>query len=138
MEFFLNAIWLAAAFGAFAYWRPEKGGARSADGRDGSFLALLALAAALLVLFPVISLTDDLHAEQYPMEDSSRTVLKVRNLVQGGWRDTRSPFMAGLTTALGRAAALHLIWSAVLVLEVHASCPVPLSLHQGRSPPLPA
>ena len=64
MEVLLNTIWLLVAIGAFLFWRPERyRGTPTARDHDRSF-GILALACALVLLFPVISLTDDLHAEQ--------------------------------------------------------------------------
>ncbi len=76
MEPFLNAFWLLIALAAFALWRVHWAhvprGPRPAACRE-----LVGLATALLLLFPVISLTDDLHAELVLAEDSN---LSKRNL----------------------------------------------------------
>jgi len=95
----------------------------------------LALACALVLLFPVISLTDDLHAEQAPMEDSSRSVMKARSLVQGCLRASSSHIPAAVVPASYLGAALCLYLGTSVPLETLPNCPTPISAHDGRSPP---
>jgi len=70
VELFLNAIWLAASvlvvLGCLRFR------VRSPDSRDGLLRALLVAGCLVVLLFPVISASDDLHALAAPMEDSSR------------------------------------------------------------------
>jgi hypothetical protein len=66
MELFLNLLWLLIAVVSVAYWRrhaPPDAAKRRPQ--------CIALACALLLLFPVISLTDDLHAEVMLVEDGN-------------------------------------------------------------------
>jgi hypothetical protein len=70
MELFLNLAWLALAALMCCLWRrfaprPDKN--RPADRR----MQLIALAVLILILFPVISVTDDLQAAQNPAETDS-------------------------------------------------------------------
>ncbi|WP_420239228.1 hypothetical protein ACOBR2_06500 [Telmatobacter bradus] len=63
MESILNLVWLAiAATMVTLWWR------QPAPARAQHRLHLVAIAALLLILFPVISLTDDLMAAQNPAE----------------------------------------------------------------------
>lgn len=62
MEHLLNLFWLLLIIPAYGVWRKHS---RNSD----SLLCLLALACVLVLLFPVISATDDLHAMQQEMED---------------------------------------------------------------------
>jgi hypothetical protein len=135
MEVLLNTIWLFVAVGAFVYWRPERNCAGSNNRRITSVLAVLALACALLLLFPVISLTDDLHAEQYAMEDSSSSVMKARNLERGCLQASRSPFMAALTSSANSAAGLNVVLGVVVLLAIQPFRFALTSSHHGRSPP---
>src|SRR5690348_10410303 len=76
MEVGLNLFWLLLALAGFCVWQwrgPRPGRARRSR---GPVRRLLTLACALAVLFPVISLTDDLHGEQLAIDDSSRTLNK--------------------------------------------------------------
>jgi|SRR5580698_227607 hypothetical protein len=65
MELLLNLAWLLLALPAYWLWR------RNTQKRDlGPWPCLLALACALIMLFPVVSATDDLHAMRAEMEES--------------------------------------------------------------------
>jgi hypothetical protein len=68
MELLLNLAWLLLALPAYALWRS----ARTARRRYGftSLQCLFALGCALVLLFPVISATDDLHAMRAEMDES--------------------------------------------------------------------
>jgi len=72
MELLLNLIWLTLGMGAFFTFmrcRPQSKLSRLPYKR-----ALLALACALLLLFPVVSASDDLHPGQALMEDASKRI----------------------------------------------------------------
>ena len=76
MELLLNLAWLLMLVPAYYLWR----GSRSGDSKQTatSLQALLALACALVILFPVISATDDLHAMRAEIEESPSTKRTVR------------------------------------------------------------
>jgi hypothetical protein len=65
MELLLNLAWLLLALPAFWLWR----GRKSARGFS-SLQCLLVLGCLLVILFPVISATDDLCAMKTEMEES--------------------------------------------------------------------
>jgi hypothetical protein len=68
MELILNLLWLMVAVASFAlFWR-GRGNRTLASWR--SVRQIVSLACALVIFFPIISLTDDLHAAQVVMEDS--------------------------------------------------------------------
>jgi len=68
MELLLNLAWLLLAMPAYWLWRrTDQQPARS------SLQCLLTLGCALVLLFPVVSATDDLHAMRPEMEESSPT-----------------------------------------------------------------
>jgi len=69
MELLLNLTWLLLALPAYWLWR--RSFHTRALGKLGSLQCLLALACLLVLLFPVISATDDLHAMRTEMEESS-------------------------------------------------------------------
>ena len=70
MELFLNSIWFALVAGAvYALLQAYR---RGLD-RRRFLLALGALLCAAAVLFPSISITDDLHLDAFVMEDSNST-----------------------------------------------------------------
>lgn len=104
MELFLNALWICLALAAPAAWlvrRPEdRSGRRVLAG-------LFAFACIAILLFPVISATDDLHAMQVANEESTGKKL----VVTAGER----PVIIGVTAAsLVEQPAL---WSRVSVVE---------------------
>ena len=68
MELLLNLMWLLLALPAYWLWRGRI--SASAGRRFSSLQCLLALACCLIVLFPVISATDDLRAMRAEMEES--------------------------------------------------------------------
>jgi hypothetical protein len=64
MEALLNSIWLVVALGLFAIWRTHWLPAFQTRRRDFAVrTSFLALVCALALLFPAISLSDDLHPE---------------------------------------------------------------------------
>ena len=76
LELLLNIAWLLLALPGYWLWR------RGADARFArrvsSLQFLFALGCVLVLLFPVISATDDLHAMRAEMEESSSTKRAVR------------------------------------------------------------
>ena len=68
MELLLNLAWLLLAVPAYSIWRSCRQG--RAGTRLSSAQCILALGCALVVLFPVVSATDDLHVVQAEMEES--------------------------------------------------------------------
>ena len=76
MELLLNLVWLLLALPAYWLWR-RGAGARAAR-RITALQFLLALSCALVLLFPVISATDDLHAMRAEMEESASSKRAVR------------------------------------------------------------
>lgn len=73
MELLLNLAWLLLALPALWLWR----GARAGH-KFSSLQCLLALGCVLVLLFPVISATDDLHAMRSEMEESPASKRSVR------------------------------------------------------------
>lgn len=73
MELFLNLCWLSLALPAFLLWRQRWGADCHGDSAPPPpLLFLCALGCALVLLFPVISASDDLHAMRPEMEESER------------------------------------------------------------------
>jgi hypothetical protein len=75
MELFLNLCWLSLLVPACLLWRRRVLflglHSRSASSVVPPLVFLSVLACALVLLFPVISATDDLHAMRAEMEESS-------------------------------------------------------------------
>src|SRR5437899_11749021 len=68
MELLLNLAWLLLALPACWLWRDFRG--TPPGRRFTSMQCLLALGCVLVILFPVVSATDDLHVMRTEMEES--------------------------------------------------------------------
>ncbi|MGA2003387.1 MAG: hypothetical protein ABSG70_08395 [Terriglobales bacterium] len=71
MELFLNLCWLALLLPAYALWQRRTSSDRS---QRGSLIFVSTLGCVLVLLFPVISASDDLHAISQAMEESKPSV----------------------------------------------------------------
>ncbi len=134
MELLLNLAWLLLVLPAYWLWRRDAGlrGARWVT----SLQCLLALGCALVLLFPVISASDDLHAMRAEMEDSSiskRTVRQSGSDRNSAWAHR----LQGPPAAV--ASAVRLVPPEVRLLEVSVACVSPLAracvFHGSRAPP---
>jgi hypothetical protein len=134
MELLLNLAWLLLALPAYWLWRQSFH--TRAQGRFGSLKCLLALACLLVLLFPVISATDDLHAMRAEMEESSPGKRGVRQAAaektsvwHGRWQNL--PAVVATSASLGPVGAARQIF-----LPVSLSLPVapPIS-RSSRAPP---
>jgi len=67
MELFLNLCWLALLLPAYWLWRRRISSGHCAR---SSFVIIATLGCALVLLFPVISVSDDLYAVSQAMEES--------------------------------------------------------------------
>ncbi len=95
MELLLNLAWLALALPAFWLWR----GSRTASRRRAftALQCLLALGCMLVVLFPVISATDDLRAMRSDMEESPASKRAIRQTTSdktSAWKWQSPPALA--------------------------------------------
>jgi hypothetical protein len=77
MELLLNLLWVLLALPGYWLWR--RGGGAHRERGLSSLQCLLALGCVLVLLFPVISASDDLHAMRAEMEDSSISKRTVRS-----------------------------------------------------------
>lgn len=75
MELFLNLCWLSLSLPAYLLWRQRA----SSDRPAAPLIFLCALGCALILLFPVISATDDLHVVRPEMEESERGFRRAGN-----------------------------------------------------------
>jgi hypothetical protein len=134
MELFLNLAWVLLALPCYWLWR-RNAGIRECEGVS-SLQCLLALGCTLVLLFPVISATDDLHAMRAEMEDSASSKRTVR---QAG-SDRNLPWVKRLQGP--PAAIANADWVAfplvgrldVLVVQLSPWAAIHI-LHAGRAPP---
>jgi hypothetical protein len=134
MELSLNLAWMLLVLPAYWLWRQDTS-ARLAR-RVTSLQCLLALGCVLVLLFPVISASDDLHAMRAEMEESATSKRTVR--VATG--DRSSAWINRLQTPPAKAASAG--WFSVPEverLEVSSITASPITracdLHAGRAPP---
>lgn len=131
MELLLNLVWVALAIGLFLIFRRrEQSSARPRGPRYG---ALIALAAVLLLLFPIISASDDLHPTQALTEEATRRAPHLTSPMHfsaGNWTPTLLPvLLLGLLFALINLHPATSLQSRACMLE---GCRVS---RDGRSPP---
>ena len=100
MELLLNLLWLTLALSAIWLWRREPAHAMHSRGhrRGRPFLLLICI---LVLLFPVVSATDDLHPMRAEMEESNPSKRTVRQAHAG-------KTSAWLTDGVPPARLIHL------------------------------
>ena len=76
MELLLNLAWLLLVLPAYGIWR--QGAIAKGQNRFNSLQGLLVLGCLLVLLFPIISATDDLHAMRAEMEEPGTGKRSVR------------------------------------------------------------
>jgi hypothetical protein len=76
MELLLNLVWMALAVGAFGALARMQRAAAQKDRIPGvkDVKALLALSCVLVLLFPIVSASDDLHPSQALLEDATKRI----------------------------------------------------------------
>jgi len=79
MELLLNLLWLTLAFPALWMWRHESVHPQNCR-RFARVRPFLLFGCVLMLLFPVVSATDDLHALRQEMEESSPSKRMVRQV----------------------------------------------------------
>jgi hypothetical protein len=134
MELLLNLAWLLLAVPAYWLWR----GSRSAhvQHKFTSLQCVLALGCLLVMLFPVISATDDLIAMRTEMEESPLNKRSVRQAIT----DRAFPWKTRLQTPPALLGAPPSFAPAVerSDLSVHSLVflpAMPVVLPAGRAPP---
>jgi hypothetical protein len=78
MELGLNLFWVVVAVTSLTLWLRQRSRWSASSQSKRSLRGLITLGCALAVLFPIISLTDDIHGEQLAVEDSRSSTLKKR------------------------------------------------------------
>lgn len=132
MELLLNLSWLLLALPAFWLWR-ESGGVRG-QRRFSALQGVFALAGALVLLFPVVSATDDLRAMRAEMEESQTSKRSVSQ--SGGEKSSASRSQAQPALAIGADAPVTLERGILSVTPSSVSTiALPLVVTHGRAPP---
>ena len=137
METFLNLVWLAVSLGAVWLWRYRWTLSRR-DPRHSTRIEAVAMVCVLAVLFPVISLTDDLHPETAVVDAASgkRNACLIAATAPHGHFAMANPgthLAVGMIS--GRSGEVNLVFAG-LVSDVKSNNQSGLaSASPGRSPP---
>src|SRR5208282_555817 len=110
MELFLNLCWLSLLLPAYLLWRRRfcstRAGGRAKSSTPHPFIFLCVLGCVIVLLFPVISASDDLHAMRAEMEESSPSKRSVcqsagekASVSHRRWQSL--PAVAGTSAAIG-------------------------------------
>lgn len=133
MELLLNLAWVLLALPAYWLWRDCSG--VSGRRRPSSLQCLLALGCMLVILFPVVSATDDLHAMRSEMEESpcskrSVTQRSAEKATASKWQ--HQPMLAAVESATLSHDETWYFVPVVLVSTPSAQTFTPV----GRAPPV--
>jgi len=135
MELLLNVAWLLLALPAIWIWRRNAGTLHPARSL-ARIVSFLTLGCVLLLLFPVISATDDLHPVQADVEEANP--LRVVKKMGGGHSRPWLPHVAStpalMATAL-RFGRREVVIGLVFAISFLVPPSVPLSLRDSRAPP---
>ena len=136
MELFLNLCWLSLVLPAYFLWRQKSASTASvrAQGLSGHPVVFFsALGCALILLFPVISATDDLHAMRPEMEESESAVRGANRCAGTPLAQTHSAqaILPGLTNLLSELQQV----GPVLPFERGPVQLLPVLAPPGRAPP---
>ncbi len=119
MELLLNLLWCALALVALLAPRAKHGQGR----------ALLPLACAALLIFPAISISDDLHVTSAPFEEANK-----KRLDAAHWAGL-SIALPAQVPAIGIAPPLAPSGETVSEFVPRVNNPAFVSLRFGRDPP---
>jgi hypothetical protein len=132
MELLLNLAWLLLALPACWLWRDSR--TATAGRRFTSFQCLLAVGCILVILFPVVSATDDLRAMRAEMEEpsvSKRSVCQSINEKPSASKWQSQPALASAPVSFVPADRN---WNRVLTTSPSQSI-APVITRASRAPP---
>lgn len=132
MELLLNLLWLVIAVGSVVIWR-----GMWRRGKAPSRFEWVALATMLFLLFPVISLTDDLHEEVVVVECATGTKHFLTSAGRAGSHQNVHQFSGAHPAAIrGRGFSAPAFEGVLPVLQdVFAKVTPPVEFATGRAPP---
>ena len=138
MELALNILWFLLVLGGLCYWLGRKpdislGAHRSLAWRRG----LVSLCCALVVLFPVISMTDDLHDEVAVLEKSKPSGKELKggndDRANSGLDQHQATAATGAENSLSSFHGQHLGW--IVSRNVAMRKTIFARVSPGRAPP---
>ena len=134
MELLLNLAWLVLVLPAYGIWR--QGAVAKHPNRFNSLQGLLALGCLLVLLFPIISATDDVHAMRAEMEEPGASKRSVRQASQDKF-SVKVSRLHNSPAILENAGAFALScdgWRESVIASSSPFAP-PSILRAGRAPP---
>lgn len=135
MELLLNLVWLLLALPAYWLWRHARHPREL--GKFSSLQCLLSLACVLVILFPVVSATDDLHAMRAEIEESPASK---RNLRQAGSdKSANSQAFSHIPVVVASSSVIPAPSDAGWQLSPRPVAPAlstPVEQYTGRAPPV--
>ena len=135
MELLLNLAWLLLVLPAYGIWRQAAFAKRQK--RFNSLQGLLALGCLLVLLFPIISATDDVHAMRAEMEEPGASKRSVRQASQDKF-SVKVSRLHNSPAILENASAFALSCDSWRESVITSSSPLaaPPILRAGRAPPI--
>jgi hypothetical protein len=130
MELFLNLCWLTLALPAYLLWRQR---VSTNPWSQASLVIICTLGCALVLLFPVVSASDDLHAVAQAMEESKRGMHH-----DGGCCRSHQAVDHDSLFALPASCHLNVVGAQVGTVIPHSASSLKLRLvaiPAGRAPP---
>jgi hypothetical protein len=134
MELILNLCWLMLVLPAYWLWR--RNAERALWRKFGSLRSALVLTCILMLLFPVVSATDDLHFIRPEMEESGPSRRASKHVGSDRAFSIRHyvPELLEATTVVRLAPAAQILGQ-VLISELCIASAVLSSSRPGRAPP---
>ena len=135
MELLLNLACLLLVLPAYGIWR--QGAVAKRPNRFNSLQGLLALGCLLVLLFPIISATDDVHAMRAEMEEPGASKRSVRQASQDKF-SVKVSRLHNSPAILENASAFALSCDGWRESVIASSSPLaaPSILRAGRAPPV--
>jgi hypothetical protein len=136
MEIFLNLLWLAIALGLLGLWR-ARWAAQLRERHYAGWRQWTAVICALIILFFMVSITDDLHSDLMVFEESSAGRRQVTGL--DGAHHSPPPHPARAVFAiLGSRDSLRVVFGHNAVAPGHQASNVEFAPgpNSGRAPPV--
>ena len=132
MELLLNLAWLLLALPAYFLWRGCR--STSATRRFTAVQCLLALGCMLVILFPVVSATDDLRAMRAEMEESPVSKRSIGQSSGERLSASKSQAQPALVAHTYSPVLFEQGWHVVVAVLITTPA-FPAFVRSGRAPP---
>ena len=133
MEVLLNLVWMLLALPAWWLWHERA--RRPAGNRP--WQCLLALACLLILLFPVISASDDLNAMRADIEENGAGRSSSARAQEAGKENPAARFVQAALPSAGQSVA-PVAWGRLNTMSAPLRiASAPRTVRSGRAPPLP-